>query len=95
MSGGNDASIRQDNFSGQQIIERQPKSADQRSVTAAQGEPRHADRTARACHGRKAERIRNRENVRNTCTSRNLSGTLSGVYGDAVHAAHVNDEPFA
>ena len=30
MFGGNDAPIRQDNFSGKQIIERKPKSADQR-----------------------------------------------------------------
>ena len=79
LFGGNDTPIRQDNFSGKQVIERKPKSADQRSITAAQFEPRHADRTARARHGREAERISYRENVRGTCASRNLSGAVDGV----------------
>ena len=34
--GGNDAPIRQNNISGNQIVERQPEAADQRAIAAAQ-----------------------------------------------------------
>jgi len=52
--GDNEAPIRENDLGGDEIVERKSEAADQRSVTAAQGESRHADATVRARYGRNA-----------------------------------------
>jgi hypothetical protein len=55
--GGDDMPICEDDLCGEQIIERKSKAADQSSVTAAQGESRHADGADRPRHRRDTQRI--------------------------------------
>ena len=55
--GDNDASVRENDLCGEEIVERKPEAADQRPIAAAQCQSGHADGAARACHGRDAERI--------------------------------------
>jgi hypothetical protein len=45
--GDNETPIRENDLGGDEIVERKSEAADQGTVTAAQGESRHADRAVR------------------------------------------------
>lgn len=90
--GDNETPIRENDLGGDEIVERKPEAADQRSVTAAQGESRHADATVRACYRRNAQRIRHGGHVRGAGASRNSRAMVIGADGHAVHAAQIDNE---
>jgi hypothetical protein len=90
-----DSAIRENDLCGEEIVERKSEAADQCSVTAAQGESRHANGATRARNRREAERIGHRENVRGARTSRNSGGVTVGADGHIFHRAQVDDDSVA
>ena len=87
-----DASVRENNLRGEQVIQREPEAADQRPITAAQCEPCHADGSHRARHGRKVIRFRRRENARSAHASGDARGKAVRTDEDVVHGAQIDHD---
>ena len=88
------APVRQHDFGGVEIVERQSEPADQRPVAAAERQSGHADGPDGAGRGRKPKRIRHSENVRRAYASRNLRAVARGDRHTS-HAAQVEDDAVA
>jgi hypothetical protein len=89
------AAIREDDLCGEQIVEGEAEATDQGTVTAAQGETRHADGAERPRYRHDAEGVGRPENVCGAGASRNPRGPSVGTNCHAVHGAQVDDDAVA
>lgn len=94
-TGGNDPAVRQHDFRRDNIVERKPEAPDQRSIAAAEREPRHADAAGRARYSRKPKRICYRGDVTRAGTTRNACGAMVGADDNVSHVSEVDDDPIA
>jgi hypothetical protein len=92
--GDEDASVREDDLCGLEIVEREPEPADQGAVAAAKRESGHSDGCDGACHRGEAERIRRADNVRGVGPSRNCR-RLVGRDRHISHSAQIDGEAVA
>ena len=92
---GDDAPVRENDFGAEQIIEREPEAASQRSITSTERQPGHADRAARARHHREPARIGHRKNIRSARTSRNPCSAIVRAQRYIVHRGQVDHDAAA
>ena len=92
--GKDDASIGEDHLGFDEIVEREPETANQRPITAAKRQSGHADGAGRAGHGGKAKRMSDCENVRGAGAPRYSRGAI-GADSHASHSAQVDDDAVA
>jgi hypothetical protein len=74
--GDDDATVRENDFCGEKIIEGEAETADQRPIAASQGEAGDTDGADRACDGREAKPICHCDDVCGTGAPRNCCGMI-------------------
>ncbi len=92
--GKNDASIGEDHLGFDEIVEREPATANWRPITAAKRQTGHADGADRTGHGGEAKRMGDCEYVRGAGAARYSRGAV-GADRHASHSAQVDDDAVA
>jgi hypothetical protein len=92
FTGGHEAAVREHHLRFDQIVERKPKTSDQRSIAAAERQACHADAGGRAADQGETERVGDGNDVGGPRAARDQGRSAVRRHNDVSHAAEINHE---